>query len=225
MEQEASNFVAGFATIAMSSATGKHEQADPEGTPGQTSIPDPTNMASVSADAQSSAAGGIPTEQHDKTKKPMEEAIWQKMRPIMHIIGDVADGWERFAKHVDIFPSLPASTDLKKCSISYSTVSPTDTSMEARQSPCARYCFGNGHHICHVHEDDHLLLRSWILWRPLDLEGTRILEQGIPKLAEVAGNSKVCTYLLVTTTLTVSQHPSQGCSNKRSALNHFTSCW
>ena len=100
VEQEASNFVAGFATIAMSSATGKHDAADPEGDPINSSVPDPTNVAMVSADAKSSAAGGIPNAKHDKTKQPMEDAMWTKMRPIMHIIGDIADGWERFAKCV-----------------------------------------------------------------------------------------------------------------------------
>ena len=98
VEQEASNFVAGFATIAMSSATGKHEQNEPEHDPVAASVPDPTNIASASADAKSSAAGGIPTKEHDKTKQPMEDAMWSQMRPIMHILGDIADAWERFAK-------------------------------------------------------------------------------------------------------------------------------
>ena len=98
VEQEASNFVSGFASIALSSATGKHEQGDPESDPLDSSVPDPTKMAIAGADAKDSTAGGTPTAQHDKTKQPMEDAMWTKMRPIMHIIGDVADGWERFAK-------------------------------------------------------------------------------------------------------------------------------
>lgn len=98
VEQEASNFVAGFATIAMSSATGKHEHNEPEHDPVASSVPDPTEIASASADAKSSAAGGIPSKKHDKTKQPMEEAMWSQMRPVMHILGDIADGWERFAK-------------------------------------------------------------------------------------------------------------------------------
>ena len=100
VEQEASNFVAGFATIAMSSATGKHEQSDPEYDPVATSVPDPTRIAAASTDAKSSAAGGKPTAEHDKTKQPMEEAMWSKMRPTMHVLGDIADGWERFAKYI-----------------------------------------------------------------------------------------------------------------------------
>ena len=111
VEQEASNFVAGFATIAMSSATGKHEAADPETDPVNSSVPDPTNVAMVSADAKSSAAGGMPNAKHDKTKQPMEDAMWTQMRPIMHIVGDIADGWERFAKYAQVVSSLFIPSD------------------------------------------------------------------------------------------------------------------
>jgi hypothetical protein len=98
VEQEASNFVSGVATIALSSATGEHEAADPDSDPLNKSVPDPTHVAVASANAKASSAGGRPNKTHDKTKQPMEEAMWSKMRPAMHIIGDIADGWERFAK-------------------------------------------------------------------------------------------------------------------------------
>jgi hypothetical protein len=98
VEQEASNFVSGFASITLSAAAGKHsenKQQDEEGTI-DTNTPDPTNVATKAVEANQSVAGG--TVEHDKTKQPMEEAMWTQMRPIMHIIGDIADGWERFAK-------------------------------------------------------------------------------------------------------------------------------
>jgi hypothetical protein len=99
VEQEASNFVSGIASVAISSAAGKHDQGAPEdGDPIDSSVPDPTGIASAAADAKDSANGGTPTAQHDKTKKPMEEAMWTKMRPLMHGIADFTDGWERFAK-------------------------------------------------------------------------------------------------------------------------------
>ena len=98
VEQEAHNFVTGIGSIALSSAAGKHEQGDPESDPVDKSVPDPTRLASAGAESQESAAGGSPTREHDKTKQPMEDAMWTKMRPIMHVIGDIADGWERFAK-------------------------------------------------------------------------------------------------------------------------------
>ncbi|KAL9584994.1 MAG: hypothetical protein Q9203_004440 [Teloschistes exilis] len=97
VEQEASNFVSGIGSIALSSATGKHEQGDPDSDPLNKSVPDPTRLAMAGADAKTAASGGTPSEHHDKTKQPMEDAMWGKMRPVMHVVGDVADGWERFA--------------------------------------------------------------------------------------------------------------------------------
>ena len=96
VEQEAHNFVTGIGSIALSSAAGKHEQGDPDQDPVNASVPDPTKMATAGAEAKVSAGGGSPTPKHDKTKQPMEDAMWLKMRPIMHVIGDIADGWERF---------------------------------------------------------------------------------------------------------------------------------
>ena len=99
VEQEASNFVNGFATIALSSATGKHPGGEPpeEDSPDST-IPDPTRLAIGAADAKDKAAGANTGKEYDKTKVPVETAMWTKMRPIMHGLADVADTWERFAK-------------------------------------------------------------------------------------------------------------------------------
>jgi len=98
VENEASNFVSSFAQIALSSATGKHDQGDPNTDPVGESVPDPSKMAIAGAEAKSSAQGNKPNATHDKAKQPMEDAMWVKMRPIMHVIGDIADGWERFVK-------------------------------------------------------------------------------------------------------------------------------
>ena len=100
VEQEAHNFVSGIGSIALSSAAGKHEQGDPDSDPLNASVPDPTDIASDAAAAKQSAQGSQPSAHHDKTKQPMEQAMWLKMRPVMHVIGDLADGWERFAKYV-----------------------------------------------------------------------------------------------------------------------------
>ncbi|KAL9638361.1 MAG: hypothetical protein Q9164_001593 [Protoblastenia rupestris] len=97
VEQEAHNFVSGIGSIALSSAAGKHEQGDPDSDPVNKSVPDPTHIASGGAEAKVSAQGGDPSVHHDKTKQPMEDAMWTKMRPAMHVVGDIADGWERFA--------------------------------------------------------------------------------------------------------------------------------
>lgn len=109
VEQEASNFVSGIASVALSSAAGKHPQGGPPGTddePGAMA-PDPTALASGAADAKDKAAGGKPNQEHDKTKAPMETAMWLKMRPIMHGLADTTDTWERFAKCVkDYIPRI-----------------------------------------------------------------------------------------------------------------------
>jgi uncharacterized protein DUF3292 len=55
-------------------------------------------MAGDMQDAKEVASGAKPEAGKDKTKMPMEEATWSKMRPIMHQIVDLTDTWERFAK-------------------------------------------------------------------------------------------------------------------------------
>jgi hypothetical protein len=100
VEQEARNFVNGIASVALTSATGKHPQdseASEEGAPAE-SVPDPTALAVGAANAKDVAAGAQPSAKHDKTKVPMETAMWNKMRPIMHGIANAADVWERLAK-------------------------------------------------------------------------------------------------------------------------------
>ena len=110
VEQEASNFVNSFASIALSSAVGKHPQGDPHGDEqGASSLedttPDPTNVAVGAADAKEKSSGGQPSAVHDKTKEPMSAAMWSKTRPVMHGIADISDGWERFANALS--PTAP----------------------------------------------------------------------------------------------------------------------
>lgn len=95
VEQEASNFFNGFTSVVITSATGKHPQAEP--TPEDESVadrlPDPTGLTVGAAEAKDLANGGEPSPKKDKTKVPIENTIWLKMRPIMHGIADVADTW------------------------------------------------------------------------------------------------------------------------------------
>ncbi|MCJ1396907.1 hypothetical protein MMC11_000098 [Xylographa trunciseda] len=109
VEKEAGNFVNSFASIALSSASGKKDHGNPDSDPLNASIPDPTDMVVAGADAKDNTAGGSNTIKHDKTKQPMEDAMWTKMRPIMHVIGDIADGWERFANALS--PTAPFPED------------------------------------------------------------------------------------------------------------------
>lgn len=106
VEQEASNFVNSFTSIALSSATGKHPQGDPheEGASSVESAPDPTGIVGAASDAKDKTSGENPHQSHDKTKEPMSAAMWSKTRPIMHGIADVSDGWERFANALSPTP-------------------------------------------------------------------------------------------------------------------------
>lgn len=107
VEQEASNFVNGFTSIALSSASGKHPQGNPHDDQDSAveSAPDPTKLVSVAADANSKTGGANPSSHHDKTKEPMSAAMWSKTRPVMHGIADISDGWERFANALS--PTAP----------------------------------------------------------------------------------------------------------------------
>lgn len=111
VEQEATNFVNSFASIALSSAAGKNQPGDPhdEGDSKlESGAPDPTNLAVAVSDSNTSAAGGESNAVHDKTKEPMTAAMWSKTRPLMHGIADVADGWERFGNALS--PTRPFQT-------------------------------------------------------------------------------------------------------------------
>ena len=114
IEAEASNFVTGIASIALSSATGKHPQSEPPSGEGVAAdaVPDPSAIALGAANAKNKAAGGNPTEKHDKTKAPMTEAMWTKMRPIMHGLAEVSDTWERIANALS--PTLPFPREVYK---------------------------------------------------------------------------------------------------------------
>lgn len=102
VEQEASNFVNSLASVALSSAAGKHPQGDPaaagEGSLVHDAVPDPTALATGAAKARDKVMGDKTEETHDKTKVPMEAAMWAKMRPVMHGLNTATDDWERFTK-------------------------------------------------------------------------------------------------------------------------------
>ncbi|KAK3314334.1 hypothetical protein B0H66DRAFT_568264 [Apodospora peruviana] len=112
VENEASNFVSGIASVALSSAAGKHPQGDPDSEEGATTnaAPDPTAIASKVANAKDASSGDKTHPDHDKTKVPMETAMWSKMRPIMHALGDITDNWERVANALSPTPPFPRDT-------------------------------------------------------------------------------------------------------------------
>ncbi|KAK3951626.1 hypothetical protein QBC32DRAFT_314735 [Pseudoneurospora amorphoporcata] len=61
--------------------------------------------------AVSSAAGKHPAgDAQDKTKKPMELAMWAKLRPFMQVLGNISDNYERLANALSPTPPFPQDT-------------------------------------------------------------------------------------------------------------------
>ncbi|KAK4956294.1 profilin, required for normal timing of actin polymerization in response to thermal stress [Elasticomyces elasticus] len=109
VEAEASNFVNTIAHVALASASGKHPQSEPKDEDGDSPnsrVPDPTSMAISASNARTSTGGGM-TGEKDKAKVPMETAVWNKMRPTMHALADIADTWERFGNALSPTPPFP----------------------------------------------------------------------------------------------------------------------
>ncbi|KAH8819104.1 hypothetical protein F5884DRAFT_759469 [Xylogone sp. PMI_703] len=109
VENEATNFVNGLTSIMISSASGKHPQGDPDSAEGKSSLedsaPDPSNMAMSVADAKDKPSGTQTDAVQDKTKEPVSAVMWSKTRPVMHVLADISDGWERFGNALS--PTTP----------------------------------------------------------------------------------------------------------------------
>lgn len=78
VQQEASKFVSGFTSIAISSAAGKHPQDEPSGT--QTSslednAPDPTDLAVGVSGTKDKSSSAQTDATHDKAKEAMAAAM------------------------------------------------------------------------------------------------------------------------------------------------------
>ncbi|OCT47324.1 hypothetical protein CLCR_02307 [Cladophialophora carrionii] len=117
VEQEASNLVSGIASVAISSAAGRHDQSSPDEQGGSKTLdkgmPDPTKIATATADASSAAQGSDADAVQDKTKQPMEEAVWGQVRPVMHALGEISDMWERFANALSPTPPFSQKNRLQ----------------------------------------------------------------------------------------------------------------
>ncbi|TCD64951.1 hypothetical protein EIP91_003409 [Steccherinum ochraceum] len=118
-EQEAHHFVSGFAAIAVSTATGKGPGEDGTGNAvgggeaaaqGLTSVvdgsvPDPVGVVLGGVEAKDLASG-----EHSKkhaAKQPVNAAMWEKARPFLQVLGDLADGWERWGNALSPTPPFP----------------------------------------------------------------------------------------------------------------------
>ena len=132
-EQEASNVIGALGTVALSTAAAKNTTSDDAATDRHQkhkkdsnetqltdapasdtteTVPDPTKLASIAQDAQQAADGGD-TDKGDKTKKPIEEAIFASLSPFMHILNNIADDWERMGNALS--PTPPFSRWVPRC--------------------------------------------------------------------------------------------------------------
>ena len=122
VEEEAAHFVASVAAIGTGAVLGqggtpKRKRGDNAGEREvETGIerrsedsfagalPDPSDVAlrakdvKDNVDANAKARGGREDPAARVAKTSVEGAMWERMRPVMRVLADVADGWERFAK-------------------------------------------------------------------------------------------------------------------------------
>ncbi|KAJ6166862.1 hypothetical protein N7470_002309 [Penicillium chermesinum] len=96
VENEASNLVAGVASVAVGSAIGKDEQAKPDDDTLEEKVPDLTAIVDRGADAQNAANGESPTDSADKTRQPMKKSVMETANWLMNIINDISDTHEKF---------------------------------------------------------------------------------------------------------------------------------
>ncbi|KAJ5492942.1 hypothetical protein N7539_001688 [Penicillium diatomitis] len=109
-EREASNLVAGIASVAVGSAVGKHEQGVPDEAPLEDDVPDASEMVFQSADAQSKAHGHEPSEHHDKTRQPMKQSVMEGANMMMSIVTELTDTFEKFENALSPTPPFPIQT-------------------------------------------------------------------------------------------------------------------
>jgi hypothetical protein len=105
VEEEAANFVENVRHN-IQRAIGMHNNPQGEGDPLEGKVPKPIRTVLKTVQAAGSAPGHV-TETMNQTQQPMEEIIWSGVNPesiakvlenLPHVIGEVADNWERFAK-------------------------------------------------------------------------------------------------------------------------------
>ncbi|KAL7813593.1 hypothetical protein V8C44DRAFT_327209 [Trichoderma aethiopicum] len=108
VEQEAHNFVNGIASVCtgvvIGTSAGKNPQDDPHD---DNTAPDPTNLTDDISRAKDATDGNATDKAHDKTKKPVTSMVWAKTSPLMHMLSDFVDTWERFGNALSPTPPFP----------------------------------------------------------------------------------------------------------------------
>jgi len=111
VEEEAMNFVAGLASIGLSSPTElKKRDRDPKA--GPTSpldsalgslkkvIPGVSDVGATASEEGNTPAGDASSDKPDEAKVPMQQMMWDEVRPLMHmhVLSEICDTWDRFSK-------------------------------------------------------------------------------------------------------------------------------
>ncbi|CAO1620142.1 unnamed protein product [Sympodiomycopsis kandeliae] len=111
VEQEASNLVSSISSVAVSTAVGKGTPSSAEPHPDdqdededgkneakqvEESIPDPTKLPKVGAQAKTKASGDKSLEKGDHAAAAVDHGVWSQLQPILHGLEDLCDTWERF---------------------------------------------------------------------------------------------------------------------------------
>lgn len=116
VEQEAANFADNIRHI-MTRSIGMHENHHEGGDPLEGKVPKPVRNAVRKVQAQGQAAGHT-QEEADPVQQPMEDMLWDKVKPekldpmlknIPHVLGEIADNYERVAKYVSSSRPYPLS--------------------------------------------------------------------------------------------------------------------
>ncbi|TFK84092.1 hypothetical protein K466DRAFT_497246 [Polyporus arcularius HHB13444] len=138
VEQEASHFVASFAAISAGTVMGqggapkrkrgeaRADEKDDAAGEMETEVdkgarasddsfgdglPDPSDFTLQAKNVKDTAnSDGAEDPAAKVAKKSVEGAMWEKMRPIMRILADLADTWERFGNALEPVPPFPKYT-------------------------------------------------------------------------------------------------------------------
>ncbi|KAH7129782.1 hypothetical protein B0J13DRAFT_132382 [Dactylonectria estremocensis] len=102
VEQEARNFVTTLSAVIISTAAGKQPQADSDD---ELKGADPGQVIEDAHSANEKASGLEPAAEHDRTRKPVSDAVWAKARPTLRLLSDFIDNWERFGNALN--PTAP----------------------------------------------------------------------------------------------------------------------
>lgn len=65
-------------------------------------VPVPTEITAGAKDVRQLTSATEPHPQDDPAKKHVQAVVWEKARPAMRILEEVADTWERFGKFVSL---------------------------------------------------------------------------------------------------------------------------